>query len=130
MIWNAIVFGDEAAVEPTPEWIRATLEDAPSRLDPFICLLRNAEDQMNAIATDGGFVLEWYRTDMGGHLAGFRLRDAPPGRLKRPGFFKSLFGKSQPIHGSRLSLEDAAAMMDAYVAGGSNFEGFVWRLME
>ena len=130
MTWDAIVFGDEAAVEPTPEWIRATLADAPSRADPFICLLRNADDQMNAIATDGGFVLEWYRADMGGHLAGFRLRDAPPGRLKRTGFFKSLFGKSQPIYGSRLSLDDTAAMLDAYVAGASVLDDFVWRLME
>ncbi|MGB3165420.1 MAG: hypothetical protein WBA68_01440 [Alteraurantiacibacter sp.] len=50
MIWDAIVFGDEAAVEPTPEWISATLADAPSRVDAFICLLRDASDQMNAIA--------------------------------------------------------------------------------
>ena len=126
-MWDAILDGEEVSVNPTSDWVRRALSDAKSHQDKFICLLRDANDQMNALYVDGAFVMEWYRAEEGGHLAGFRIGDAPAEMPKKPGFLTRFFQPPPPVLGSRLSLEDAARMLDQYVAGAQEFTGFEWK---
>ena len=126
---DAIVAGEEETVDPAPEWVRETLQKvsrAAHEHDRFICLIRSGDDQLNALCADGAWVMEWYRTDQGGHLAGFRSGQAPDRLPRRRGFLARLFKGPSPISGSRISTSEAAAMLDSYVAGAQSFAGFEW----
>ena len=130
-MWPAIIAGNEAEVEPSPEWHRKILAEirlVDHPLDQFICLLRGDEDQLNVLAVDGAFVLDWYRGDMGGHVVGFRKGQAPAQLPREPGFLARLLGASRPpIQGSRISLEEAARVLDAYIEGAWDFPAFEWK---
>ena len=130
MTWPAVIAGDEAEVEPTPQWIRSTLGQIrlhEHEAERFICLIRSGDDQMNVLAVDGAFVLEWFLASEGGHLAGFRTGQEPARIAKRPGLLARLFGARSPLHGSRISLEEASQVLDAYVSGANTFPAFVWK---
>ena len=126
---DAIIAGEEELVDPSPEWVRKTLQQvsrAADENDRFVCLIRDGGDQMNALCVDGAWVMEWYRSDMGGHMAGFRTGQAPDRLPRRRGFLASLFKGPSPLNGSRISSGEAAAMLDSYVAGAQAFAGFEW----
>lgn len=124
---DAIVDGKEDYVNPTPEWIRQALAMTPDYEDRFVCLMRDPDDQMNALYVDDAFVLEWYSASEGGHLAGFRKGEAPAIMPKRLGLIARLFGSKSPLHGSRISLDEAATVLDSYVSGAKYFEGIEWK---
>ncbi|MDE1467367.1 hypothetical protein [Aurantiacibacter sp. D1-12] len=126
-MWDAIIDGEEVRVKPTSAWIRRALSLSKMHDDRFICLLRDAGDQMNALYVDGAFVMEWYRAEEGGPLAGFRPGEKRKEQPTRSGFFARLFGERQPIVGSRIPLEAAATILDAYVAGANEFDGLEWQ---
>ena len=130
MSWSAIIAGEEAVVEPTPQWVRSTLGQIrlmDHEADRFVCLIRNADDQMNVLVVDDGFVLEWFLASEGGHLAGFRRGLEPAHMPKRPGFLATLFGARMVPQGSPMPLEEAARVLDAYANGAKKFPSLVWK---
>ena len=125
----AVLAGEELEVDPTPEFVRTTLAQFATyehEQDRFICLIRGEEDQLNVLQTDDAYVMEWYLGSEGGHLAGYRSSQAPAQLPRRRGFFASLFKGPSPLHGTRISLEEAASILDAYVDGATSFDDFEW----
>jgi hypothetical protein len=125
----AIVGAEEETVDPTPQWVRETLERASSAAGEhgrFVCLVRDDDDQLNALYVDGAWVMEWYRGDWGGHHCGFRSGEAPESLPRQRGFWARLFKGLSPLFGSRISTTEAASMLDLYVGGAQNFANFEW----
>lgn len=126
---DAVIAGEEQRVDPSPEFLRTTLArlgGEPDEHDRFICLIRDGDDQLNALWTEGAWVMEWYRGDAGGHCAGFRTGQAPAEIPRRRGFLTRLFRGPEPLRGSRVSLNEAATMLMAYANGAETFAGWEW----
>ena len=125
-----VVIGDrEEEVFPTPEWVRRTLHEVDASIEGsrFLAVLRGGEDQLNVLREPDGFALEWYLGDpTGPHVAYRKGEGADHQPRRRRSFLESIFRGPETALGSRFSLEEIAAVLDAYVGGAADFPDLRW----
>ena len=129
MTWDAVIGGKEEKVFPTDSWIKFTLSDVRHRskkAERFVCLIRNEEDQLNALCVNGAFILEWYRQSAGGRLIASRAGEKPTECFERLSLIARFFGAKRQIQGSLFDLNEAATIFEAYVNGATEFPSIAW----